>query len=68
MLFPNGLAENEIKMLTRISLRDVVSERNKYLNVMSNAFLLQNNVFKGTVSVWQYALQLLQKKILWAKW
>ena len=35
-----------VKMLARISLRDV-----EYLIVTSDAFLLQNNAFKHTVSL-----------------
>ena len=53
-------------MLARISLRDVALASNKYLIVTSDAFLLQNNAFKGTASVCWYVLQLLKKKILWA--
>ena len=38
-------------MLARIPLRVVMLARNKYLIVTSDAFLLQNNAFKRTVSV-----------------
>ena len=41
MLFPNRLAQLALKMLARISLRDLVLVRNKYLIVTSDAFLLQ---------------------------
>ena len=51
--------------LAPISLRDVVSSRNKYLIVTSDAFLIQNNAFKRIVYVLRYVLQLLWKKILW---
>ena len=51
----NGISQPSrltlVKMLARISLRDVALPRNKYLIVMSDAFLLQNNAFKRTVSV-----------------
>ena len=49
MLFPNCLAKHALKMLAWISWRDVVLARNKYLIVMSDAFLLHKNVFKRTV-------------------
>ena len=54
-----------VAMLARISLRDIVLARNKYLIVTSDAFLLQNNAFKRIVSVLRYVLPLLWKKILW---
>ena len=66
MLFPNRLAQHTLKMLARISLRDIELARSKYLIVTSDAFLLQNNACKRTVSVTRYVLQLLRKKILWA--
>ena len=51
MLLPNHLAKHALKMLARISLQNVVLIRNKYLIVMLDAFLLQSNAFKRTVSV-----------------
>ena len=51
MLFSNRLSKHLLKMLARISLRDVVLARNKYLNVTPDAFLLQNNAFKRTMPV-----------------
>ena len=51
MLFPKRLAKHALKMLARISLRDIGLARNKPLIVTSDAFLLQNNAFKRTVSV-----------------
>ena len=43
-------------MFARITLREVVLARKKYLIVTSDAFLLQNNAFKRIVFVWRYAI------------
>ena len=51
MLFLKCLAQHALKMLTRIFLQDVVLACNKYFIVTSDAFLLQNNTIKRTVSV-----------------
>ena len=51
MLFPYRLAQHRLKMLAGFSLPDVALARNKCLIVTSDAFLLQNNAFKRTVSV-----------------
>ena len=51
MLSPNRLAEHALKMLARISSRDVVLAHNKYLLVTSDAFLLKHIAFKRVVSV-----------------
>ena len=40
-----------LKVLARISLRDVVLLRNIFLIVASDAFLLQNNAFKRIVGI-----------------
>ena len=40
-----------LKVLARISLRDVVLLRNIFLIVTSDAFLLQNNAFKRIVCI-----------------
>ena len=49
--FPNHLAQHALKLLARISLRNVTQpplERNKYIIVTSDVFSLQNAAFKGT--------------------
>ena len=48
MLFPNGLSYYALNLLARISLRDVVLARNKYLIVTSDVLVPQNNGFKRT--------------------
>ena len=59
MLFHNRLTKHALKLLPRISLRDVVLARYKYLIVTSDAFLYC--VCKKISTV----LQLLWKKIHW---
>ena len=65
MLFPNHFAYLSLKMLARISLRDVALARNKYLIVTSDAFLLPKTMRSSVLCLYDgHVLQLLWKKIL----